>query len=163
MQNLTGIIIAVVVCFSAIIHPAMGAHDATVDVQLTIEEYLCVHVLSDIGMNTVESHWFGQEDPIPTSGTALVDVYTNIDATLRCPRQTTLTADGGAYTVGVQTALLGPSNPVYLSGSYWCLDFEPGAYPGMTTVTASLSKIWDSTDAPGIYHGTVALELIPKP
>ena len=163
MQKLTGVISAAVVCFSVLIPPAMGAQN-TVDVKLTIEQYLEVNIQSDITMATVTSAWFGQVLPIQTIGTALVDVYTNIDATLRCPKQTTLTADGGAYTVGVQTALLGPGpNPVYLSGLYWCLDFGPGAYPGMTTVTASLEKIWDSTDAPGTYHGTIILELIPKP
>ncbi len=162
MHKLAVIVIAAILCFTPSVWSA--GDTATVTVRLTIEEYVSVNVQSDITMTTVTSAWFGQELPIPTSGSALVDVYTNIDATLRCPKQIDLTADGGAYTVGVQTALLGPGpNPVYLSGSYWCLDFTPGAYPGETTVTASLEKIWDSTDVPGTYHGTVILELIPKP
>ena len=165
MQKLKRVISAAVVCFSLLIPSAMGAHaQITVAVNLTIEEYLSVNVDNDITMTTVTSAWFGKELPITTSGSALVDVYTNIDAILRCPREITITADGGEYTVGVQTALLGSGpNPVYLSGSYWCLDFTPGLYPGKTSVTASLDKIWGSTDAPGTYHGTVILELIPKP
>ena len=99
-----------------------------------------------------------------TSGSALVHVYTNIDATLRTLMTTTLTGvgSGGVYTVDVQTTLLGGPNPVYPSGSYWCLDFTPGAYPGQTTVTASLKKTWTAADVADTYTGTITLELVPK-
>lgn len=163
MQKLTGVIIAVVVCFSVLIPPAMGATaQTTVDVKLTIEQYLEVNIQSDITMTTVNSAYFGHN--MQTSGSALVDVYTNIDATLRTLMTTTLTGvgSGGVYTVDVQTTLLGGPNPVYPSGSYWCLDFTPGAYPGQTTVTASLKKTWTAADVADTYTGTITLELVPK-
>lgn len=161
MHKLAVIVSAAILCFAVLTPSVWSAYD-TATVRLTVQEYLAVNIQSDITMTTVTSAWFGHE--LQSSGSALVDVRTNTEATLRYPRQITLTADGGAYTVGVQIAMLGPgSNPVYLSGQCWCLDFTPGAYPGRTTVTASLQKIWDSTDAPGTYHGTVILELIAKP
>ena len=164
MHKLAVIVIAAILCFAGLPPSVWSAGDtATVTVRLTIEEYLSVNVQSDIVMTTVTSDWFGQELPIATSGTALVDVYTNIDATLRCPNQIDLTADGGAYTVDVQTALLGTGqNPVYLSGSYWCLDFTPGAYTGQTSVTASIKKTWTAADLADTYTVTITLELVPK-
>lgn len=162
MQKLTVIVSAAILWF-AVLTPSVwsAGHTDTVTVTLTVQEYLEVNVQSDITMTTVNSSWFGQE--VQTIGTAVVDVYTNIDATLRCPRQITLTGDGGEYTVDVQTALLGPGpNPVYFSGSYWCLDFTPGAYPGQTSVTASLKKTWTAADLADTYTGTITLELVPK-
>jgi len=156
MHKLAVIVSAAILCFAT---PSVWSADDTATVTLTIQEYLAVNIQSDITMTTVTSDWFGKE--LQTSGSALVDVYTNINATLRCPNQTTLT-DGGAYTVDVQTTLLGGPNPVYLSGSYWCLDFTPGAYVGQTSVTASIKKTWTAADVADTYTGTVTLELVPK-
>ena len=159
MQKLTGFISAAVVCFSMLIPSAMGVHEATVDVKLTIEEYLEVNVQSDIVMTTVTSDWFGKE--LKSSGSALVDVYTNVDAILRCLQTATLT-NGGTYTVDAQIVLLGVSS-AYYSGAYVCIDFAPGSHIGETTLNVSIEKTWDSTDVADTYHGTVTLELIPKP
>lgn len=163
MQKLTLVISAAVVCFSMLIPSVMGAHEATVDVKLTIEEYLSVNVQSDIVMTTVTSDWFGKNRK--SQGFALVDVCTNVEATLKCPEVVTLTgiAGGGPYTVDAKITLLSDEKANYRLGDYVCIDFAPGSHIGETELKVSLMKTWDSTDAPGTYHGTVILELIPKP
>jgi len=144
----------------AVAPQATGATDLA-DVGLTVHEWVAVAVSSDIMMTTVTPDWFGNERQ--SSGTALVDVYTNTDATLRCPTTITL-MDHGSYAVDAAVSLLGPGpNPVYYSDPYWCLDFSPGAYPGQTTLTASIKKVWTVSDIAGTYTGTVTLELAASP
>ena len=163
MQKLTVVISAAVVCFSVLIPSAMGAYETTVDVKLTIEEYLSVNVQSDIVMTTVTSDWFGKNRK--SKGSELVDVYTNVEATLKCPEVVTLTgsAGGGPYTVDAKITLICDDSANYRLGDYVCIDFAPGSYIGETTLKVSLKKTWDSTDVADTYHGTVTLELIPKP
>jgi hypothetical protein len=162
MQKLTGVISAAVVCFSALIPPAMGATaQNTVDVKLTIEQYLSVNVRSDITMTTVTSAWFGNERK--SSGSAWVDVSTNVEATLKCPEVVTLTgsASGGTYSLDAEITLIG-INSAYWLGDYVCIDFAPGSHIGETTVNVSIKKTWTVADVADTYTGTVTLELVPK-
>lgn len=136
---------------------ASSAED-TAQISLTIETWLEVNIQNDIGMTTVTPDWFGQERK--SSGTTLVDVYTNTDAILRCLQTATLT-NGGTYTVDAQIVLLGDSSAYYL-GDYICIDFSPSAHPGKTSVTASIKKTWTFNDVAGTYSGTMILELLAK-
>lgn len=147
---------SLVVCGDAAVANVVSSQ---VHVSLTIEKWVSVKIHNDIVMTTVTSAWFGHE--LQSSGSTLVDVYTNTDATLRC-LQTTHLHNGDSYTVDVGMSMLGP-NPTYLSGNYWCIDFSPGGYPSSTVLTSTLKKIWTVNDVADTYTGTVTLELVSNP
>lgn len=135
---------------------SQASDQATADVTLNIEKYASVSIWSDITMKTVTSDWFCQSKK--TSGSSVVDVTNNFDATLRVVKTLELT-DGGSLTVDVEVALM-PVNLAYDPGEYSCIDFDPGDHTGETTLWVELEKHWTVADAAGTYSGTVTVEVV---
>lgn len=136
----------------------------TCEVTLSIEKYCQVEIVDDITMTTITSSYLGTSGT--SDGEAAINILSNFDATLKCPKEVILTRTGNGeeLTVTAKTTLV-PQDPLqpYFVEPYYYLDYVPGTYVGSTKVKTSITKVWDYEDVAGTYKGTLTLELYETP
>jgi hypothetical protein len=132
-------------------------------VGLTIEKWCQIEIKSDLEMTVTSAQISGGE--VLSNDSAFVDILTNVNATLRCPTIVTLTRLGGTETQDVDsyTDHFIPGIPAPETiGNYSYIYYTPGDYLSQTTVTTTIKKDWELSDA-GAFIGTLTLDLYETP